>query len=425
MKRLLSILMAAVISVCACVGVCAQQGVASSTWITDDGLTVGLGEGSEIFTSAEASGTYLGEAIFTSLPVEVRAKSAILMEASTGRVLLASNEHEKRFPASVTKIMTMLLVTEAIDSGRISLTDVVTASHNAVSKGGSQIWLEEGEQMTVDELLKATAVGSANDAATALGEYVAGSEEAFIAMMNDRARELGMNDTNFDNCTGLDDTTETHLTSAYDIALMSAELIKHERITNYTTIWMDSLRGGETALTNTNRLVRFYSGTTGLKTGTTAKAGHCLAATARRDGLHLVAVVLGSDTSNDRFEGAKALLNWGFANYAIVNVAADTTLIKPVNVLRGTVNTVEPVIPDIAPVLVARGSEKEITQTVELAADIEAPVEQGQALGKIRVMLSGEVVGEYALISPVTIEKLGFFEAFTRILRMLSGIGSE
>ncbi|NMP37044.1 MAG: D-alanyl-D-alanine carboxypeptidase [Clostridiales bacterium] len=412
--------MGALIIACACLP-CSAQDISTAAWITPDGIETESGAGDE---SGQASGTYLGEAIFTSLPVEVKAKSAILMEASTRRVLLAENEHERRFPASVTKIMTMLLVTEAIDDGRISLTDTVTASSNAVSKGGSQIWLEEGEQMTVDELLKATAVGSANDAATALGEYVAGSEEGFIAMMNDRARELGMNDTNFDNCTGLDDTTDTHLTSAYDIALMSAELIKHERITNYTTIWMDSLRSGQTELTNTNRLVRFYSGTTGLKTGTTAKAGNCLSATAKRDGLHLVAVVLGSENSTDRFEGAKALLNWGFSNYAIVGVSADTSLIKPVNILHGVENSIEPVIPEIAPVLVSRGSEKEIAQTVELAADIAAPVEQGQVLGKICVTLSGQTVAEYPLVAPYAVEKLGFPGAFMRILRMLAGLAA-
>ena len=245
-------------------------------------------------------------------PVEIKAKAAVLMDASTGKVLMKYNENEKLYPASVTKIMPLLLVCEAIDDGRISLGDVVTVSGSASSKGGSQIWLKEGEQMTVDELLKATAVYSANDACTALGEYIAGSDEAFVNLLNERASQLGMTSTHFENCTGLDDTTENHLTTALDVAVMSRELLKHDLITNYTTIWMDSLRNGQTELVNTNKLVRFYEGTTGLKTGTTSKAGCCVSASAMRDGTHLIAVVMGSENSSDRFETAKAMLNWGF-----------------------------------------------------------------------------------------------------------------
>ena len=240
------------------------------------------------------------------LPVEIKAKAAVLMDASTGKVLLKYNENEKLCPASVTKIMPLLLVVEAIDSGKIKLNDVVTVSANASSKGGSQIWLKEGEQMTVDDLLKATAVYSANDACSALGEYVSGSEEAFVSALNKRAAELGMKNTNFENCTGLDDTTINHLTTALDVAIMSKELLRHEMIINYTTIWMDSVRGGETELVNTNKLVRFFEGTTGLKTGTTSKAGCCVSASAMRNGTHLIAVVLGSENSSDRFETAKA-----------------------------------------------------------------------------------------------------------------------
>lgn len=252
------------------------------------------------------------------MPVTVKAKAAVLMDVDSGKVLMSMNADEKLYPASVTKIMTLLLVTEALDSGKISLSDTVTASASAASKGGSQIWLKEGEQMTVDDLLKATAVYSANDACTALGELLAGSDEAFTAMINERAGQLGMKNTHFDNCTGLDDTTTTHLTTAMDVAIMSRELLKHERIMNYTTIWMDSLRGGATELVNTNKLVRFYKGTTGLKTGTTAKAGCCVSASAKRGNTHLIAVVMGSQTSDDRFNGAKAMLNWGFANYSTV-----------------------------------------------------------------------------------------------------------
>ena len=246
----------------------------------------------------------------SQMPVDVKAKSAVLMDQSTGTVLMRMNENEKLYPASVTKIMSMLLVAEAIDSNTIRLTDAVTTSTNASKKGGSQIWLKEGETMTVDELLKATAVYSANDACTALGEYIAGSDEAFVTMMNDRAQELGMKNTHFDNCTGLDDTSATHLTTAYDIALMSRELMKHQFIQQYTKIWMDSLRDGKTELVNTNKLIRFYEGATGLKTGTTSKAGCCISATATRNGTSLIAVVMGADNSKDRFEGAKAMLNW-------------------------------------------------------------------------------------------------------------------
>lgn len=245
------------------------------------------------------------------MPVEVKAKSAILMDRTTGAVLMRMNENEKLYPASVTKIMSMLLVAEAIDSNTIRLTDEVTASANAAKKGGSQIWLKEGETMTVDELLKATAVYSANDACTALGEYIAGSDEAFVTMMNERAAELGMKNTHFDNCTGLDDTSTTHLTTAYDVALMSRALMDYGFILQYTRIWTDSLRDGKTELVNTNKLIRFYEGATGLKTGTTSKAGCCISATASRDDTDLIAVVMGADSSNDRFEGAKAMLNWG------------------------------------------------------------------------------------------------------------------
>ena len=253
--------------------------------------------------------------------IQVKAKAAVLMDASTGEVLYSFNENERLYPASVTKIMPLLLFMEALDSGKIALTDTVTASPTAASKGGSQIWLKEGEQMTVDELLRATAIASANDACTALGEHIAGSETGFVKMMNDRAKALGMMDTNFVNYSGLDDDTTEHLTTAYDIALMSKELLSHERIKTYTTVWMDSLRNGETQLVNTNKLVRFYSGTTGLKTGTTTKAGYCLSASAERDGLHLIAVVMGADNSSERFEGAKAMRNAGVLEKPKVDAA--------------------------------------------------------------------------------------------------------
>ncbi len=353
-------------------------------------------------------------------PVDIKAKAAVLMDASTGKVLMKYNENEKLYPASVTKIMPLLLVCEAIDEGRISLGDTVTVSASAASKGGSQIWLKEGEQMTVDELLKATAVYSANDACTALGEYIAGSDEAFVKLLNERAKELGMTNTNFENCTGLDDTTENHLTTALDVAIMSRELLKHELITNYTTIWMDSLRNGQTELVNTNKLVRFYEGTTGLKTGTTAKAGCCVSASAMRDGTHLIAVVMGSENSTDRFETAKAMLNMGFANYSTVIPVIDISLIPKVGVIGGVVEEIMPKIPQVNPVLIEKGREGDITQTIDLAVDVAAPVEQGQVLGTVTFRLGNEEIGICNLTSPDTVDMLTFGIIFKRIISAIA-----
>lgn len=348
--------------------------------------------------------------------VTVNAKAAILVDASTGQVLAAMNEHDRLFPASVTKIMTLLLVMEAVDSGRLNLTDEVVASATAAAKGGSQIWLKEGETMTVDELLRAAAIYSANDACEALGEHIAGSEEALVQMLNDRAKELGMNDTHFDNCTGLDDTTDTHLTSAFDVALMSVELLKHELIQKYSTVWMDSLRNGATELVNTNKLIRFYDGATGLKTGTTAKAGCCVSASAMREGTHLVAVIMGSPTSDDRFGGAKALLNWGFANYETVTPAVDLSMITRVNVIGGVEENFMPIISELSPVLIKKGESEKIEQSVELATDVQAPVEAGQRVGTVRFSLNGETLGEYPLMSEKRIDKLTFAEILRRFL---------
>lgn len=353
------------------------------------------------------------------LPIEIKAKAAVLMDASTGKILMKYNENERLYPASVTKIMPLLLITEAIDEGKISLDDTVTASATAASKGGSQIWLKEGEQMTVDELLKATAVYSANDACTALGEYLAGSDEAFVSLMNERAAELGMTNTHFENCTGLDDTADNHLTTAADVALMSRELLKHEIIMNYTTIWMDSLREGKTELVNTNKLVRFYQGTTGLKTGTTAKAGCCVSASAMREGTHLIAVVMGSSNSSDRFETAKAMLNWGFANYSTVTPKIDASLIPDVGVIGGVKEKITPKIPDTQAVLIQKGRENDIVQKVDLALDVAAPVENGQILGTVSFTLDGETLGKYSLTADEQIGRLTFGVIFRRILASL------
>ncbi len=343
------------------------------------------------------------------------AKSAILMEMSSGQVLMEKNADEKLPPASITKIMTLLLVMEELDAGTITLEDKVTASREASSKGGSQIWLKEGETMTVHELIKATAVASANDASTALAEYIAGDETAFVARMNTRAIELGMTNTNFENCSGLDDTAENHYTTARDIAIMSRELMKHEKIKEYTTIWMDSLRNGETELVNTNRLVRFYEGATGLKTGTTSKAGYCISATAQREGMELVAVVLGSDNSTDRFEDAKKLLNWGFANYSIYEPQIDTTLITDVTVLCGEQDKITPVVKNPQPILIKKGTEEQVTQRVDICIDVEAPVEKGQKLGAVYFEKDGEVISSCPIISETAVEKRGVFFVF-RIL---------
>jgi len=355
----------------------------------------------------------------SSLPVTVNAKSALLMDAGSGQILAKMNEHDKLYPASVTKIMPLLLVMEALDRGEITLRDTVTASRGAAGKGGSQIWLKEGETMSVGDLLKAAAIYSANDACTALGEHLFGSEEVFVQRLNERAAELGMNDTHFDNGTGLDDTSTTHLTSAHDVALMSRELLKYPEILNYTTVWMDYLRGGETQLVNTNKLVRFFQGATGLKTGTTSKAGCCVSASAKRGELHLIAVVMGSPSSDARFDGAKALLNWGFANFAALTPKLDPALITPVTVLRGTAESITPVLPSILPVVMKKGDEGKLKQEIQLALDVQAPVEPGQALGRVVYSLEGETLAEYVLAAPEAVGKMTFGVMFLRLLRAL------
>lgn len=341
------------------------------------------------------------------------AKSAILMEASTGTVLMEHNPDEKLSPASITKVMTILLTFEALDTGKIALEDKVTASRNASSKGGSQIWLKEGEVMTVHELLKATVIASANDACTALGEYIAGDEISFVSLMNERAKELGMNNTSFENCSGLDDTVTNHYSTARDVAIMSCELMKHKKVKEYTTIWMDSLRDGDTQLVNTNKLIRYYDGATGLKTGTTSKAGYCVSATAERDGMELVAVVLGSNNSSERFEDAKKMLNWGFANYAVFQPEIDQSLITEVNVLYGEQEVIKPVTEKPGSILVERNMKDKIEQRVDMCVDVEAPVEKNQTLGKVYFEIDGEKIGECAILNPERVERRGLWFVFT------------
>ncbi len=377
-------------------------------------------ENDEIELPVSFTGISENEKELSKLPVAIKAKSALLMDVATGKVLMEYNADTKLYPASVTKIMTMLLVAEAIDSNKISLEDKVFCSENAASKGGSQIWLEPGETMTVDELLRATAIGSANDAATLLGEYVSGSEESFISLMNERAKELGMNNTRFLNATGLDDTAEDHLTTARDIAIMSRALLKHQFIQKYTTVWMDSLRNGETELVNTNKLVRFYEGTTGLKTGTTAKAGCCVSASAKRDNLHLVAVVMGSANSNDRFNTAKAMLNWGFSNYTLYSPKVDKKLITAVPVIGGLVDVVGVEVPKLSPMLIKKGEEDKIRVDVKLYENVEAPVLEKQTLGTVTVFVGEKKMDEYKLVAEKQVEKLTVFSAMIKILNFVS-----
>lgn len=353
-------------------------------------------------------------------PIEIAAKSAILMEKSTGKILYAVNENEKIYPASVTKIMSILLVCEAIDSGQIKLSDSVTCSANASSKGGSQIWLEEGETMTVEELLKATCIYSANDACTLLGEYVSGSEQAFVDAMNKKAQQLGMSNTHFDNCTGLDDTTDTHLTSALDVAIMSRELLRHDFIKKYTTIWIDSLRNGETQLVNTNKLIRFYKGITGLKTGTTEKAGCCVSATAMRDGMELIAVVLGSENSADRFDTAENLLDYGFANYEIIIPDFNKDQVAPVKVAHGKTDNVSLKMPEIGAVLVNKGQGSNIKVKVELPESVEAPVENNVIIGKISVSDGENIIAQYDIMTAESVARLDFLSALYKLLTSFS-----
>ena len=347
-----------------------------------------------------------GAPVVHGVSLEVAAPSAVLMEAATGTVLYEKDAHTPLPPASVTKIMTLLLVMEALDAGRIGWDDTVTASEAAAAKGGSQVYLEAGEQMSLQEMLKSVVVVSANDCATALAEHVAGSEAAFVELMNRRAQELGMENTHFVNCTGLDDEpdAETHLTTAYDIALMSRALLKHDEIRDYTTIWMDSVRNGEFGLANTNKLVRFYQGTTGLKTGYTSAAGHCLSASAERDGVEFIAVVLHCATSGERFQAAKQLLDYGFANYTLAQPDPETE-IPPVPVVLGTEESIVPVPDNDDPVLIEKGQAAGITTRVEVADQVRAPVEAGQRLGTLTLQSDGAPLAAIPLVAPEAVPR--------------------
>lgn len=348
------------------------------------------------------------------------ARSAILMEQDTGRVLFEKNPDEPMPPASITKVMTLLLTMEAIESGQIRLTDMAACSEYAASMGGSQIWLEPGEEMSVDDLLKATAIASANDAAVDLAELVAGSKEAFVDRMNARAEELGMENTHFMNATGLDE--EGHVSTARDIALMSRALLQYPLISEYSKIWMSSLRNGETQLVNTNKLIRFYNGCTGLKTGTTDGAGSCLSASATRKGLSLIAVTLGSPTSAERFSAARGLLDYGFANYIKAPIPP-LEGIGPVHVTRGVEDQVQVQANQPDSVIIRSGQQVKITQEPELTEEVEAPVEAGQRLGKVAVKMDGELLLEYDLVAATPIERMTFLTALKFLLNELVAIG--
>ena len=346
--------------------------------------------------------------------VAVTAPAAVLMEASTGQVLFEKGAHDRRACASITKVMTLLLTFEALEAGELSLDQELTASAHAASMGGSDIWLEEGEQMTVDDLLKATVIMSANDAAVVLAEAVTGSEEAFVARMNERAGELGMEDTVFKNCNGLDE--EGHLTSAYDVAVMSRALLAHEKIRDYTLTWMDSVRNGETQLVNTNKLIRSYQGITGLKTGTTGQAGSCISATAQREGMELIAVVLGAESTDLRFQDAKALLDYGFAGWK--TVTPETPFLQPAAVEGGMAQTVEVAAGEMPSLLLQAGDEAQVETVVQLEP-VKAPVEQGQELGRILCQVAGETVAQVPVTAQEGVEAVTFGAAFLALGRAL------
>lgn len=350
-----------------------------------------------------------------AVELELDAPAALLMEKTTGEVLFAQNEHEKREPASVTKVMTLLLTMEAIERGSIAYDDVVTVSAYAASMGGSNVYLAEGEQITVEELIKAVCVASGNDASVALAEHISGVTELFVAQMNNRAKELGMQDTHFVNCHGL--PAEGHVTSAWDIAVMSRELILHHPdLRRFTTIWMDSLRNGEFELANTNKLIRFYDGATGLKTGSTSSAGYCISATAEREGMELIAVVLGGSTSQKRFEDAKTMLSYGFATYALHEVEAETPF-APLPVHLGMADTVALRLPEEGrQVLVKKAQAATLTQEISLPEKVEAPVAEGQAVGVLTVCDGDMVVLEIPIQAAQTVEKLTWSVMFRRLM---------
>lgn len=341
---------------------------------------------------------------------EISAPSAVLLEPSTSRILYAKNENEQRACASVTKVMTLLLVMEALDDGQITLDEPVTTSEHAASMGGSDIWLEPGEVMSVNDMIKAVAVASANDAAVALAEHISGSEESFVAKMNERAKELGMNNTTFKNCNGLDE--EGHVTTAYDVALMSKELIKHEEIFNYTTIWMDTLRDGKTQIVNTNKLLKSYKGANGLKTGTTSEAGCCIAATAERNGMTLLAVVLGANTGTERFDDATKLLDYGFSNYSLVTPALPDDVLDSVPVTDGMQKYVDVTADLPESLILSKDEAKGLTTEVVMNEDVAAPVIKGDVLGEVFYKVNSITITKAQIKAAEDVDSISFSSVF-------------
>ena len=351
--------------------------------------------------------TQLDEPVLDNNFLNLEASAAILIEQNSGQILYGYNVHERLHPASVTKVMSLLLIMEALDSGKISLDTQIPCSTNAASMGGSQIWLDPRETLSVNDMLKAIAVVSANDCVVALAEYLGGTEEGFVQMMNDKAKELGMNDTTFKNCHGLDE--DDHLTSAYDIALMSRELLtKHPKITEYTTIWTDTLRDGKSSLSNTNKLVRNYAGCTGLKTGSTSLALYNLSASATRDELSLIAVVMKAPTAAKRFSNATSLLDYGFSNFSYKTFAVQGDVVKSISVNKGVQNEVNAVYETSPALLIKKGEESNITYEINLNDLIQAPVDKGQILGTITYSMNGNVLLRTNLVAENSIEKSGF-----------------
>ena len=409
-KRLIAALCAAVVL---CGGLTANASGGGTVLYDEDGgenLSALLNEDDTAWPTVAVPDSAAG--------LTVNAKGAVLLEQDSGTVLYEKNAKEHLPIASVTKVMTLLLVMEAIEDGRLKWDDTVTCSAKAASMGGSQIWLEQGEVMTVDELVKAAAVVSANDACAALAEHISGTIEAFVAAMNARAKALGLTDTNFVDCSGLDDSGYS---CAYDIAMMSRELMKHKDIQKYTTIWMDSLRGGKSQLVNTNKLVRHYTGATGLKTGTTQAAGHCLSATAERNGTAFVAVVLGCATTADRFDGARAMLDYGFSNYVSYTPSAELMQLAPIPVLGGQADTVEIAVDMPQSLLLKKGTENTVEPSAELAIDLEAPVHAGQVVGTWRLKSGDETLCEYAVRASVDVLAKTFRYAYTLLVATLLG----
>ena len=366
--------------------------------------------------------------IFTVIPVfsvdvnavteeTITAPSAVLMETSSGKILFEKNPHEQRPCASITKVMTMLLVCEAIDNGKLSLDDTITASAHAASMGGSDIWLEEGETMSADDMIKATVVASANDAAVALAEHLCGSEEVFVEKMNEKASQLGMKDTVFKNCNGLDE--DGHITSAYDVAVMSRELMRHEMIFDYTSIWLDNLRDGKTQIVNTNKLLKTYNGITGLKTGTTNDAGRCMSASAKRGDMSLVAVVLGCNSGKERFSDAAALLDYGFANFSVTQLKAPEDLPKTIKVENGMQGNIGIGCDVNASIVLDKNSSSKIVSKIDLPESIEAPVVSGQKLGTVTYSLDGNAVKSFEITALQDAEKISFASVFSVLLNSI------